>query len=97
MTDYDKNKISKELPTGETSAVKKEILDQKVKLYVTKEASIKDNMFKMYEKNWGEFTDALQSMISHEKGYEEREQNKDLIWLLKTIKEISSGLDKLGK
>ena len=35
-------------------------------------------------------------MISHEKGYEEKELKKHLTWLLKTIKEISSGLDKLG-
>ena len=35
-------------------------------------------------------------MIAHEKGYEEKEWKKDFIWLLKTIKEISSDLDKLG-
>ena len=48
----------------------------------------------MYEKNWGQCSDALKIMIAHEKGYEEKEQNKDFIWLLKTIKEILSGLDK---
>ena len=65
-------------------------------MYVTKESEIKDNICKIYEKFWGKFTDALQSIIAHEKVYEEKEQNKDLIWLLKTIKEISSGLEKLG-
>ena len=35
-------------------------------------------------------------MPAHEKGYKEKEKNKDLIWLLKKIKEISSGLEKLG-
>ena len=38
---------------------KKVILDQKVKLYVMKEAEIKDNICKMYEKNWWKCTDAL--------------------------------------
>ena len=38
----------------------------------------------------------MQSIISHENGYEEKERKKDLIWLLKRIKEISSGLEKLG-
>ena len=50
----------------------------------------------MYDKIWGKCIDALQSMIAHEEGYEEKERKKDLIWLLKTIKEIYSGLDKLG-
>ena len=50
----------------------------------------------MYEIFWGKFTDALQRMIAHKKGHKEKEQNKDLIWLLKTTKEISSGLEKLG-
>ena len=50
----------------------------------------------MYGKIWGKCTDALKSMIENENGYEEKEQKKDLIWMLKTIKEISSGLDKLG-
>ena len=50
----------------------------------------------MYETIWGQYTDALQIMIAHEKGYEEKELKKDLIWLLKTTREISSGLDKLG-
>ena len=88
--------MPKDLPTRETSAVEKVILDQKFKLYVTNESEIKYNICKMYDKIWGECTDTLQRMIAREKGYEEREQNKDLICLLKTIKEISSGLDKLG-
>ena len=53
-------------------------------------------MCKMYGKIWGKCTDALKRMIENENGYEEKEQKKDLIWILKTIKEISSGLDKLG-
>ena len=50
----------------------------------------------MHAKIWGECTDALQIMMAHEMRYEENIQNKDLIWLLNTIKEISSGLDRLG-
>ena len=96
MTDCEENNTPKDIPTGETSAAKKVIIDQKAKLYVTKEAEIKDNICKMYDKIWGKFNDSLQIMIAHEKGYEEKEQKKDLIWILKTIKEISSGLDKLG-
>ena len=38
MTDYEENNIPKDLPTGETSVVNKSILDQKFKLYVTKES-----------------------------------------------------------
>ena len=37
----------------------------------------------MYDKNWGEYTDSLQIMIAHEKGYEEKEWNKDLVCLLR--------------
>ena len=77
--------------------MEKAILDQNVKLCVTKEAEIKDNICKMHDKIWGKFTDTLQSMIAHEKRYEEKEKKKHLIGLLKTIKEISSGMDKLGK
>ena len=50
----------------------------------------------MYGKIWGKYNGALQRMIAYEKGYEEKQQKKDLMCLLKTTKEISSGLDKLG-
>ena len=64
--------MPKDLPIVETSVVKKAILDQKFKLYVMQESEIKDNICNMYEKFWGQFTDALQSMIAHEKGCEEK-------------------------
>ena len=70
MNDYEEHNMSKYFPTGENSAAKKAFLDQKVKLYVTKEAEIKDNICKMYEMFWGQCTDSLQSMITNEKGYE---------------------------
>ena len=73
MTDYEKYNMPKDLPTGDTSAGKKAIIDQKFQLYVAKEEEIKDNICKMYKMFWGEFTDALQSIIAHEKGYEETE------------------------
>ena len=41
-------------------------------------------------------TDALQIMIAHENGNEEKAQNMELIWLLKTMKEISLRMDNLG-
>ena len=88
--------MPKDLPTVETSAVKKAIIYQKFKSNVTKEASIKDNKYKMYEIYLGQCTDALQIMIAYDMGYKEEEKNKYLIWILKTIKEISSGLDKFG-
>ena len=74
MTAYEENNIPKDLPTGETSEVKKSILDQKIKLYVWKEAEIKDNICNMYDRIWGKFTDSLQSVIEHEKGYEQRDK-----------------------
>ena len=72
MTDYEENSMPKYLPTGETSAVKKSILDQQVKLYVKKEAEIKDNICDMYDKIWGLCNDDLKIMIEHEKVYEEK-------------------------
>ena len=53
MTDYDENNMPKDLPTGENAAAKKAIIYQQVNLYVMKEAEIKDNICKMYEKFWG--------------------------------------------
>ena len=38
MTYCEENNMIKDLPTGDTSVVKKAIIDQKFKLYVTKEA-----------------------------------------------------------
>ena len=66
--------------------MKKVILDKNVKLYVTKEAEIKDNICKMHDKFWGQCTDSIKSLLAHEKGYEEKEQNKYFVWLLKKIK-----------
>ena len=68
MTDYKENNMLKDLPTGEKQAVKKVITDQKVKLYVTKEAEIKDNICNMSDKIWGQCTDVLQIRIAHDKG-----------------------------
>ena len=65
MNDYEENDIPKYLPIGETSAANKAILDQQVKLYITKESEIKDNISNMHEMFWGQCTDALQSMIAH--------------------------------
>ena len=70
MTGYEEKYIPKDLPTGETSAVNKAILYQKVKQYVTKEEEIKDNICNMYDKIWGICTYTLQIMIAHEKGFE---------------------------
>ena len=95
MTDYDVNNMPKDLPTVENSAVRKEIIDQKVKFYVTKEAEIKDKICNMYDKIWVKCTDAFQIITSHEELYEGKELKKELICLLKMIKEISSRLDKL--
>ena len=53
ITGYGENNTTKDLPTGDTSEAKKAIIDQQVKLYVTKEAEIKDNICKMYESFWG--------------------------------------------
>ena len=53
MTDYEENNTPKDLSTGETSAAKKAILDQKFKLYVTKEAEIKYTLCNKYEIFWG--------------------------------------------
>ena len=72
MTYYEGNNMPKDLPTVENSAVRKEILDQKVKFYVTKEAEIKDKICNMYEKIWGQCTDALKIMIASEKLYKEK-------------------------
>ena len=53
MTDYEENNMPKDLLTGDTSAVKKEIIYQQVKLYVTKEVEIKDKIYNMYKKLGG--------------------------------------------
>ena len=72
MTDYEQKNIPKDLSTGETSAVKKDIIDQQVKLYVTKEAEIKDNICKMYEIFGGNVLMPCKATIIHDKGYEEK-------------------------
>ena len=53
MTDDEENNMPKDLPTEETPAVKKAILDQQFKFYVMKETEIKGNICKMYEMFWG--------------------------------------------
>ena len=49
----------------------------------------------MYDKIWVKCNDAFQIITSHEELYEGKELKKELICLLKMIKEISSRLDKL--
>ena len=71
MTDYEENNIPKDLLIWETLSVKKSIIYQQVKLYVMKEAEIKDNICKMYDTILVKCTNYLQIIIAQEKGYEE--------------------------
>ena len=52
--------------------MKKAIIYQQVKLYVTKEAEIKDNICKMYEIFGGNVLMPCKATIIHDKGYEEK-------------------------
>ena len=78
------------------SEVKVQIQNQCIKMYVTKEMEMVNNIESIYGNIWGQSTYTLQNIIKHLKKFAVKNKDKDTIWLLKNLKTFSTGIDSLG-
>ena len=67
--------------------------EQRYKMYILCESPLEDNMSKAYSLVWGQCTNALQSLIKGLDNYDEKSNDYDVIWLLTSLKKITSGVD----
>ena len=60
----EKNQMTKDLNIEEKkSEIKVQIQNQRIKMYVTKEMEMVNNIYYIYEKIWGQCTEPLYKMI----------------------------------
>ena len=74
----------------------KAIHNEMVKLYVKQHALIRSNIKKVYALIWGQCSEPLQTLVRNNDEYKEKEKKKDVVWLLKQLKALTSGIDVLS-
>ena len=77
----------------ETDTAEVKMQEQRYKMYISREMQLEDNLSKAYSLVWGQCTNALQSVIKGLDDYDEKLDDYDVIWLLTSLKKITSGVD----
>ena len=77
-------------------AVDLAIQKEEIRLYVTKKSMLASNVNTIFAKVWGQCSEGLQNMIKYSDEYEVKERAKDVVWLLKELKKVTTGIDALG-
>jgi hypothetical protein len=94
---FESNNMPEELSESDKKkSVKVAIQQQRIKLYVSKEADLVHNIQAIYSKIWGQCSEGLQNVVKYNDMYKIKEKEKDVVWLLKTIKKATTGLDEMG-
>ena len=92
--DFETNNLPKDLSdTDKKSEVKVAIQQQRIKLYVTREMELDNNVRKIYGLVKGQCSHSLKTILKQEKEYEIKDRSQDVLWLMKTLKALTSGLD----
>ena len=86
-------KKPKDLPDEHTKA-DESIYNAKIKRYINLEDNLNDNLQKVYGLGWGQCSAGLKADVKGFDEYEEKSNDLDIIWLLKSLKKIVSGIDK---
>ena len=88
---------TKHMPTPLTTETpnfdQKFMQQERLKAYVIRENAMKDNFVKVYGVIWGQCSSALQAVIKDDTDYRQKSTSHDLVWMLKQIKKITSGID----
>ena len=69
------------------------IQDQRIKKYVDREIRMETNVKRIYRLIKGQCLHSLRALLKQEKDYDEKDRSQDVLWLLKKLKQITSGLD----
>ena len=65
-------------------------------MYVTKEMQMVKHIDYIHAKMWGQCKEPLQNMIKHLDKFTIKHKKKDVIWLFKNLKTVSTRIDSLG-
>ena len=69
------------------------IQTQRIKKYVDREICVETNVKRIYGLIKGQCSHSLRALLKQEKDYEDKDRQQDVLWLLKQLKKITSGLD----
>ena len=93
---YESNHMPKYLTIEDKqSEFKVQIQNQCIKMYVTKYMDVVNNIDFVYAKIWGECTYPLQKMINHFDKFTVKHKKRDVIWILKNLMIVSTGIESL--
>ena len=93
-TDFRKNNLPKDLTTKQKgSDVEVAIQAQRIKMYTIREADMNNNMDKVYGLVKGQCSTSLRTVIKQDPDFVDKDEQHDILWLLKKLKEVTSGLD----
>jgi hypothetical protein len=84
-----KSRTAKELE----DPVTKTIQDQEVKMFLTRKNKLRTNINKIWGLIMGQCSNSLSSVVENSKDFREHDKKNDVLWLLKEVKQITSGLD----
>ena len=78
------------------SDVMKSIQEQEIKLFVGRKAKLESNMKRIYGLIKGQCSVSLKAALKTEKSYEDKNRSQDVLWLMQTVRQLTSGLDSKG-
>ena len=92
--DFEANIFPKDLSDADkNSEVKVSLQQQRINLYVTCKIELDNNVQKIYGLVKGQCSYLLKTILKQEKEYRIKDRSRDLLWLMKTLKSLTSGID----
>ena len=88
-----KGSTNREDEDSDEDEVMKAIMQQRIKLFVNREAELHKNMLKMYGLIKGQCSHSLSAVLKQESDFETKNAKHDVLWLLDKLKSLTSGLD----
>ena len=61
--------------------------------YGNRRTTVKKNVGKIYELLWGQCTVSIKTLLKGEKDYDDRKKANDVSWLVKQLRNLTSGVD----
>jgi hypothetical protein len=94
MVDFKAKQAPKDLTDDEKkSDVEVQMQQQRIKLYISRETMVRTNMDKLYGIITGQCSQASIAIMENRNDFQKHDDACDVIWLMQTMKEITSGLD----
>ena len=81
-------------PADTSNNILMEVMKEEIKLFAKRKFTMKNNISRAYTYVWGQCTPTLQACVRGELDHEEKCDESDLIWLLKTLKKLTAGVDE---